>query len=58
MLGSVAEAEDVVQDTWLRWNGREEAVDSPGAFLTRIVTRLCLDRMKSARARRETYIGA
>ena len=58
MLGSVAEAEDVVQDAWLRWSGREEAVDSPGAFLTRIVTRLCLDQMKSARARRETYIGA
>jgi RNA polymerase sigma factor (sigma-70 family) len=58
MLGSVAEAEDVVQDAWLRWSGREEAVDSPAAFLTRIVTRLCLDQMKSARARRETYVGS
>lgn len=58
MLGSFAEAEDVVQDAWLRWSGREEAVDSPAAFLTRIVTRLCLDQMKSARARRESYVGS
>nr|WP_093313724.1 RNA polymerase sigma factor SigJ [Sphingomonas jatrophae] len=58
MLGSFAEAEDVVQDAWLRWASREEAVDDPAAFLTRIVTRLCLDRMKSARARREIYVGA
>ncbi|WP_410824051.1 sigma-70 family RNA polymerase sigma factor [Methylobacterium oryzisoli] len=58
MTGSVAEAEDVVQDAWLRWQGVERAVDSPAAFLTRIVTRLCLDRLKSARARRETYVGA
>ncbi|MBZ5709545.1 sigma-70 family RNA polymerase sigma factor [Nannocystis pusilla] len=58
MLGSVAEAEDVVQDAWLRWRKVEEAVDAPAAYLGRIVTRLCLDRMKSARARRETYVGA
>ena len=58
MLGSVAEAEDVVQDAWLRWHQAErEAVRDPGAFLHRIVTRLCLDRLKSARARRETYVG-
>jgi RNA polymerase sigma-70 factor (ECF subfamily) len=58
MLGSVAEAEDVVQDAWLRWDRVEESVDAPGAYLTRVVTRLCLDQMKSARARRETYVGA
>ncbi|MDC0673748.1 sigma-70 family RNA polymerase sigma factor [Nannocystis radixulma] len=58
MLGSVAEAEDVVQDAWLRWRKVEEAVDAPAAYLGRIVTRLCLDRMKSARVRRETYFGA
>lgn len=58
MLGSVAEAEDVVQDAWLRWCRVDDAIESPGAYLARIVTRLCLDRMKSARARRETYVGA
>lgn len=58
MTASVAEAEDVVQDAWLRWARTGESVDTPSAYLTRIVTRLCLDRMKSARARRETYIGA
>lgn len=58
MLGSVADAEDIVQDAWLRWARSEASVDAPAAYLTRIVTRLCLDRMKSARARRETYVGA
>jgi RNA polymerase sigma factor (sigma-70 family) len=58
MLGSVAEAEDIVQDAWLRWDRVEESVDAPTAYLTRIVTRLCLDQMKSARVRRETYVGA
>lgn len=58
MLGSVTDAEDVLQDAWLRWAGRKEAVDSPSAYLTHIVSRLCLDRMKSARARREAYVGA
>ena len=58
MLGSRAEAEDAVQDAFLRWRGRPEAgVDDPRAYLARIVTRLCLDRMKSARARREVYVG-
>jgi len=57
MLGSVSEAEDVVQDAWLRWTGVDEDVQSPAAYLTRIVTRLCLDRLKSARVRRETYVG-
>lgn len=58
MLGSVAEAEDVVQEAWLRWAKVQEEVDTPSAYLTRIVTRLCLDQMKSARARRETYFGS
>lgn len=58
MLGSLAEAEDVVQEAWLRWAGAGEGIDAPSAYLTRIVTRLCLDQMKSARARRETYVGA
>lgn len=57
MLGSLSEAEDVVQDAWIRWAGVGEGVDVPAAYLTRIVTRLCLDHMKSARARRETYVG-
>jgi len=57
MLGSFSEAEDVVQDGWLRWTGVDISVDTPGAYLTRIVTRLCLDRLKSAKARRETYVG-
>lgn len=58
MLGSLGEAEDVVQEAWLRWARVEESVDAPAAYLTRIVTRLCLDQLKSARARRETYVGA
>ena len=59
MLGSMAEAEDIVQDAWLRWQQADrEDVRVPDAFLTRIVTRLCLDAMKSARARREVYPGA
>lgn len=58
MLGSLAEAEDVVQDAWLRWSRIDAPIDAPAAYLARIVTRLCLDRMKSARARRETYVGA
>lgn len=58
MLGIVAEAEDVVQDAYIRWHKAERsAVTNPEAFLTRTVTRLCLDRLKSARARRETYVG-
>lgn len=58
MLGSLSEAEDVVQEAWLRWARVEAGVDTPAAYLTRVVTRLCLDQLKSARARRETYVGA
>lgn len=59
MLGSMAESEDIVQDAWIRWQ-RANAGDvrSPGAFLTRTVTHLCLDVMRSARARREVYVGS
>lgn len=58
MLGSVADAEDVVQETFLRWFDADRgAVREPGAFLRRVVTRLCLDYLKSARHRRETYVG-
>ncbi|MEP6786296.1 MAG: sigma-70 family RNA polymerase sigma factor [Sphingomonadales bacterium] len=58
MLGSFADAEDVVQDAYLRWASADrEAVRVPEAFLRRIVTRLCLDQLKSVRARREDYIG-
>ncbi|MBU0864173.1 MAG: sigma-70 family RNA polymerase sigma factor [Alphaproteobacteria bacterium] len=58
MLGSVADAEDVVQDAFIRWLGTERvAVREPAAFLRRTVTRLCLDQIKSARRSRETYVG-
>ena len=58
MLGSVADAEDVVQDAFIRWLGTDrDAVREPAAFLRRTVTRLCLDQIKSARHSRETYVG-
>ncbi len=58
MLGSASDAEDVVQDAWLRFSAaRPSDLRSPQAYLTTIVTRLCLDRLKSARAAREEYIG-
>jgi RNA polymerase sigma-70 factor (ECF subfamily) len=58
MLGSVMEAEDVVQEAYLRWQGTEdEEVRSPSAYLSTVVTRLCIDRLRSAQARREQYVG-
>jgi RNA polymerase sigma-70 factor (ECF subfamily) len=58
MLGSVADAEDVMQEAFIRWVREPRAeVRQPEAFIRRIVTRLCLDQMKSARRTRETYIG-
>lgn len=58
MLGSVADAEDVLQDAFLRWLATDRAaVREPEAYLRRTVTRLCLDQLKSARHRRETYVG-
>ena len=58
MLGSMADAEDIVQEAWLRWSGAErDAIRAPAAFLRRVVTRLCLYHLKSARVRREDYVG-
>lgn len=58
MLGSRAEAEDVVQEAWLRWAEVDEVtVEHAGAFLSRLVTNLCLDKLRSAAARREHYVG-
>jgi len=58
MLGSMADAEDIVQDAFLRWRGVDHAqIQVPAAFLRRIVTRLCLDHLKSARVQRESYTG-
>jgi RNA polymerase sigma-70 factor, ECF subfamily len=58
MLGGVGEAEDVVQDAWLRWRGADTAeVRSAEAYLVTITTRLAIDRLRSARARREEYVG-
>lgn len=58
MLGSLAEAEDIVQDAFLRWREVDQAqVEHPRAYLARVVSRLCLDRMKSAQSRREQYVG-
>ena len=56
MLGSRSDAEDVVQDAYLRFAGAQ-GVHNPEAFLVTIVTRLCLDRLKSAKAQREIYVG-
>ncbi|MFJ7066368.1 RNA polymerase sigma factor SigJ [Streptomyces sp. NPDC101115] len=61
LLGSVAEAEDAVQETYARWYalppGRQDAVVNPAAWLTTVATRVCLDQLGSARARRERYVG-
>ena len=58
MLGSVADAEDVVQEAFIRWMRADRSeVREPEAFLRRTVTRLCLDQLKSARRQRETYVG-
>lgn len=57
-LGSFADAEDIVQETYLRWARVDPAkIDQPAAFLMRTAARLCLDQLKSARARRERYVG-
>src|SRR5215213_3235779 len=58
MLGSVAEAEDVVQEAYLRWRRVPEAeVRSPRSYLSAVVTRLSINRLRSARAQREQYVG-
>jgi RNA polymerase sigma-70 factor (TIGR02957 family) len=58
MLGSAAEAEDIVQDVWLRWQGTNRAVvENPSAFLATTTTRLCINFAQSAQSRRESYVG-
>jgi len=61
LLGSLAEAEDAVQETYARWYAmsreQQEAIESPGAWLTTVASRVCLDLLGSARARRERYVG-
>src|SRR4051794_18850780 len=58
MLGSAADAEDVVQDGWLKWSSADRSeVLEPKAYLVRIVTNLAVDRLRSARAQREAYVG-
>src|SRR5690348_3039235 len=61
LLGSLSEAEDAVQETYARWyamTARERsAIESPGAWLTTVASRICLNLLGSARARRETYVG-
>ncbi|MEZ4267581.1 MAG: RNA polymerase sigma factor SigJ [Myxococcota bacterium] len=57
MTGSISEAEDLVQDAYVRFDGAADSVEHPRAFLYRTVTRLCLDHLKSARHRREVYVG-
>jgi RNA polymerase sigma-70 factor (ECF subfamily) len=57
MLGSVMDAEDMVQETYLRWQRAGEVADSPKAYLTAVITRLCIDHLRSAKVQREEYIG-
>ncbi|CAL9515438.1 RNA polymerase sigma factor SigJ [Streptomyces sp. G3] len=58
LLGSASEAEDAVQETFLRWQAADvERVEVPEAWLTKVLTNLCLNQLTSARARRETYVG-
>src|SRR3989442_2154013 len=61
LLGSLADAEDVVQETYARWYAmseeRQEAIEVPAAWLTTVASRICLDLLGSARARRERYVG-
>ncbi|MFG2004990.1 RNA polymerase sigma factor SigJ [Spirillospora sp. NPDC048911] len=61
LLGSLADAEDVVQETYVRWYAmsprQQNAIEAPGAWLTRVAGRICLDLLGSARARRESYVG-
>ncbi|MEV6758110.1 RNA polymerase sigma factor SigJ [Streptomyces sp. NPDC051214] len=61
LLGSLADAEDVVQEAYVRWYAmsprQQEAIESPGAWLTRVAGRICLDQLRSARVRRESYVG-
>src|SRR5215211_7724329 len=61
LLGSLADAEDVVQETYARWYAmsqqQQEVIKSPGGWLMKVASRICLDLLGSARARRESYVG-
>jgi RNA polymerase sigma-70 factor, ECF subfamily len=58
ITGSVADAEDAVQETWLRWERLPDGeVEDPRSYLTTVISRLCYDQLGSARARRESYVG-
>jgi RNA polymerase sigma-70 factor, ECF subfamily len=58
MLGSVADAEDMLQETFIRWQqAANDNIDSPRAFLVTIVSRLCINHLQSARVQREEYVG-
>ncbi|MFF0746441.1 RNA polymerase sigma factor SigJ [Streptomyces sp. NPDC004111] len=58
LLGSAGDAEDAVQDTYLRWHAADRSlIETPEAWLTKVLTNLCLNQLTSARARRETYVG-
>jgi RNA polymerase sigma-70 factor (ECF subfamily) len=57
LLGTMTDAEDVVQDAWLRWESAAADVERPAAWLTTVVTRLAIDRLRSAQHQRESYVG-
>jgi RNA polymerase sigma-70 factor (ECF subfamily) len=58
MLGQVGDAEDAVQETFIRWTQTDQSeIDNPAAWLTTVLTRICLDRLKSAQRQRESYVG-
>src|SRR5271170_6432960 len=61
LLGSLADAEDAVQETYARWYAmprqQQDAIESPAAWLTTVASRVCLDLLRSARVRRERYVG-
>src|SRR5689334_16113960 len=57
MLGDLGRAEDMVQEAWLRWEGRQAEADAPRAYLVTVVTRLCLNELDSAKTRREESRG-
>ncbi len=57
MLSSATDAEDMVQEAWIRWQSTQTVVQSPKAFLSSLITRLCIDQLRSARVQREKYVG-
>lgn len=58
MLGSLSDAEDVVQDAWFRWRGTDvHALESPGAYLATMISRMCIDRLRRRRIEKQNYVG-